>query len=250
MTPWPSLRSRAWSGAHMLLIKSSAWLQRQPRPRPGAGVSHTRSPCPTPGAPAQLGNKINPKVSMGAMREGGSKAKGPGRREGSSVPRRWGRAARVSSLPAPHPHPSPFQPPAPPESSPSSPTLPPLASPGAAQSSFWATSSSPSPGEPDSDPTLLHPAHRGSTRGGLRESLPLHQPVVGKSPVSLSLSFAICEMGAQGFGSIVLMFSHGTIPLSCDTLGQPRDTWGSHCPPPHVHGRLNSPKSMCDSLML
>lgn len=122
MTPWPSLRSRAWSGAHMLLIKSSAWLQRQPRPRPGAGVSHTRSPCPTPGAPAQLGNKINPKVSMGAMREGGSKAKGPGRREGSSVPRRWGRAARVSSLPAPHPtpHPSNLQlppnhpPPAPP----------------------------------------------------------------------------------------------------------------------------------------
>ena len=66
----------------------------------------------------------------------------------------------------------------------------------------------------------------GHTRRELRESLSLHHPDVGKLPASLSLSFAICEMGAQGFDSIVLMFSYGTIPLGCDILGQPRDTRG------------------------
>ena len=232
VTPCPGLRSRARSRPHMLLIKSSAWLQRQPQPRPGAGVSHTRSPCPPPGAPAQLGNKINPKVSMGAMREGGSKReRAPGGEKGVLFPFAGEELAGVSSLPAPHP-PHPFTLPtssSAPQSSPSSPTLPPLAPPGAAQSSSWATSSSPSPGVPQLGPHSPPPSPQrlpGHTRRGLRESLSLHHPDVGKLPASLSLSFAICEMGAQGFDSIVLMFSYGTIPLGCDILGQPRDTRG------------------------
>lgn len=163
--PVPGLHSRARSRPHMLLIKSSAWLQRQPWPRPGAGVSHTRSPCLPPGAPAQLGNKINPEVSMGATREGGSKGKGPrgARREfcSPSLGKSW---PGFPPCPLLTPHtPSPFRPPAPPPSHP--PPAPPCL-PWLRQGLLRAPPGPPPPalprGYPSSDPTLLHPAHRGS----------------------------------------------------------------------------------------
>ena len=86
---------------------------------------------------------------------------------------------------------------------------------------------------------------QGQAGRGLRESLPLHHHVtcVGKSPASLSLSFAICEMGAQGLDSIVLMFplvpspsplaswdspgTHGvpTDPAPCSWVAEPTYDW-------------------------
>lgn len=146
--PWPSPSSQAWGGTHMLLIKSLQQLPRWRQPRPGAGVSHTRSPCPTPGAPAQLGNKINPKVSMGAARGEGSKGKGPRRREGSFVPFCWGKAclSDVHSLPS-----SSLPWPLSPHHSPSSSTLAALAPPGVDQSLAQPR------GNPSSDPVPLHP---------------------------------------------------------------------------------------------
>lgn len=57
------------------------------RPGPQAGVSHTRSlePLPCSRAPAQFGNKINPKVSMGVVGEGDQKRRGPGGQKGEAV---------------------------------------------------------------------------------------------------------------------------------------------------------------------
>lgn len=55
--------------------------------RPQAGVSHTRSlePLPYSRAPAQFGNKINPKVSTGVVGEGDQKKRGPGGQKGEAV---------------------------------------------------------------------------------------------------------------------------------------------------------------------
>lgn len=54
---------------------------------PRAGVSHTRSlePLPCSRAPAQFGNKINPKVSTGVVGEGDQKKRGPGGQKGEAV---------------------------------------------------------------------------------------------------------------------------------------------------------------------
>ena len=136
------------------LDKEFSGLQRQPQPRPEAGVSHTRSPCPTPGVPAQFRNKITPKSAWGPRRRGDQKGKGPGGEKGVLFPFAGEELAPVSSLPRSSPptppHPSDLQ--LRPQSSLSSPTLLPLAPPGAAQSSSWATSSSPSPGVPQLRP--------------------------------------------------------------------------------------------------
>ena len=86
MTPWPGLRSRAWSGAHMLLIKSSAWLHGSRGPGPGQALV-------TPGARARLQGrlpnseiKLTPKSAWGPRGRGDQKGKGPGGGKGALVP--------------------------------------------------------------------------------------------------------------------------------------------------------------------
>ena len=154
VAPGPSLRSRARSRTHVLLIKSSA------------GSSGSRSPGPrqalvTPGARARLQGclpsseiKLPLKSAWGPRRRGDQKGKGPGGEKGVLFPFAGEELAPVSSLPRSSPptppHPSDLQLCL--QSSPSSPTLLPLAPPGAAQSSSWATSSSPSPGVPQLRP--------------------------------------------------------------------------------------------------
>lgn len=60
------------------------------------------APRPPPGVPAQVGNKINPKVSMGAARRGDQKGKGPGGEKGVFVPPLLGeKLARAISPPPP-----------------------------------------------------------------------------------------------------------------------------------------------------
>ena len=86
MTPWPGLRSRAWSGAHMLLIKSSAWLRGSRGPGPGRALV-------TPGARARLQGrlpnseiKLTPKSAWGPRGRGDQKGKGPGGGKGALFP--------------------------------------------------------------------------------------------------------------------------------------------------------------------
>jgi hypothetical protein len=100
------------------------WKAEAAAQRPGAGVSHTRALCPAPGAPAQFGNKINPKVSMGVVGEGDQKGRGPGGEKGGAWPPSQGGKGDLAApgeLRVPLGPPSP----APPKGNPSTdPTLP------------------------------------------------------------------------------------------------------------------------------
>jgi hypothetical protein len=133
------------------------WKAEAAAQRPGAGVSHTRALCPAPGAPAQFGNKINPKVSMGVVGEGDQKGRGPGGEKGGAWPPSQGGKGEAISLPGQAslalPLPSlplllPLLLPLPPAPPPS------LAAPGELRVPLGPPSPAPPKGNPSTDPTL------------------------------------------------------------------------------------------------
>lgn len=196
--PRPAFPGRADTHA---LDKEFRAAPRRQQPRPGAGVSHPRSPVPCCRGPAQVGNKINPRVSMGATGEGGSKGKGPRRREGK-------RPARAISPPLHSPH-SPHLAPAP-APLPSQPQILP--------SRIFQPYPEGIPGQTPPHPTKIPGLGWEGPEGVLA---PPSLSLPPSHPASLRLSFAIREMGVQGLDPQRFSIVPSSSPLTFwDSQGQ------------------------------